>query len=118
MNTVNTISPEAFQSIHDEAIGAAIVATQQYVTDVLGGRDQFPCGFAWVNVDNVNRTTKLGKALEIRGFDPKFGQRGLRLWNPSKYSGQNVYAKYEGAKAYAEVLCKYGINAYAQEQWD
>jgi hypothetical protein len=43
---------------------------------------------------------------------------GLQLWNPSNFGCQNVDTLEAGARAYAEVLKRYGIQAYAGSRLD
>jgi hypothetical protein len=114
MNT--TISLEAIEKIHFEATQAAEAAAAKFFQEKLGGRDQYACGFAWVSVFE-KASTKLGRKLKEVGFRRSY-DGGLQLWNPSNFGCQNVDTLEEGAKAYAEVLKQYGIQAYAGSRLD
>jgi len=105
-----------FKEIHQEALEAAKVSfTEAFAR--MGNKDNYPCGFAWVNVSGVKLSTKLGKEFAEIGFRKSYGG-GIDLWNPSGSYVQNMDVKYAGAVAYAAVLRKYGISAYAQERLD
>ncbi len=103
--------------IHSEAQAAAQTAASKFFQERLGGRDQYACGFAWVSVHNVRSNSKVGKALQAVGFRKSY-HGGLELWNPSKFPCQNVDTLEEGARAYAEVLKRNGIEAYAGSRLD
>lgn len=103
--------------IHNEAARAAHDAAQKFFQERLGGRDQFACGFAWVDVYKVRSNSKLGKALQAVGFRKSY-TKSLQLWNPSKFGCQNIDTLEAGARAYAEVLKRYGIEAYAGSRLD
>lgn len=103
--------------IHTEAEAAAREAATKFFNERLGGQDQYACGFAWVSVHNVRSNSKVGKALQAVGFRKAYGG-GLQLWNPSKFPCQNVDTLEHGAVAYATVLKRYGIEAYAGSRLD
>ena len=113
---MNLLAIDNIESIHNEATQAAETAAAKFFQEKLGGRDRFACGFAWVIVPE-KASTKLGRALKTVGFDKAYGG-GLQLWNPSHFPCQNVDTLEEGARAYAEVLKKYGIEAYAGSRLD
>ena len=57
------------KAIHETAINAAQTASKDYFNRYLHGVDQFPCGFAYVVInDNVRANSKLGKQLIELGF--------------------------------------------------
>lgn len=114
MNT--SISLEALEEIHFEATLAAEQAARKFFDEKLGGRDQMCCGFAWVTVFE-KASTKLGRKLKEVGFRKAY-DGGLQLWNPSRFGCQNVDTLEAGARAYAEVLKRYGIEAYAESRLD
>lgn len=101
------------ETIHNQASDAASTATKTFLTKYGDG---FPCGFAWVTVSERGNT-RLGKALKSVGFDKAYGG-GLQLWNPSKMFTQSVDALEAGARAYADVLKSYGINASVGSRLD
>ena len=99
-----------------EARDAAWEASDKFFRERLGGVDQYACGFAWVTVFE-KASTKLGRRLKEVGFRRAY-DGGLQLWNPSKFGCQNVDTLEAGAEAYAEVLKRYGIEAYAGSRLD
>lgn len=111
------IKPEQIELIHAEATTAAREAAERYFNDRLGGRDQMCCGFSWCHINGVRLNTKIGRALAAVGFD-KSWTKGIYLWNPASMPVQNVDCLYAGSKAYAEVLQRYGFDAYADSRLD
>lgn len=103
--------------IHAEASAAAREAAEKFFQEQLGGQDQFACGFAWVTIYKVRSNSKLGKALINVGFRKSY-DGGLQLWNPSKFGCQNIDTLETGARAYADVLKRHGIEAYAGSRLD
>ncbi len=103
--------------IHQEAAAAAREAATRFFMDKLGGRDQYACGFAWVDVYGVRSNSKLGKALQAVGFRKSY-TKTLQLWNPSQFGCQNIDTLEHGAIAYAQVLASYGIRASAGSRLD
>jgi hypothetical protein len=100
-----------------EARSSARIAAQKFFNEKLGGVDQYACGFAWVDVYKVRSNSKLGKALQAVGFRKSY-TGSLQLWNPADFGCQNVDTLEEGARAYADVLKSYGIEAYAGSRLD
>ena len=113
---MNMIAIDNIESVHNEATRAAEQAARKFFDETLGGRDQYACGFAWVTVPE-KASTRLGRALKSVGFRRAYGG-GLQLWNPSHFPCQNVDTLEHGAVAYAQILKKYGINAYAGSRLD
>jgi len=111
------VSPEMVPQIVAEAQQAAQVAAAKFFQEQLGGRDQYACGFAWVDIYGVKGNTKLGKALTVNGFRKSY-TKSLQMWNPSKFPCQNVDTLEEGAQAAAAVFKKYGFTAYAGSRLD
>lgn len=109
--TANEIN---FAQIHAEATAAAAQAAKEFLAK-HGDRDA--CGFAWVTVYGVKLNTRLGKVMKALGFRSAYGG-GIQLWNPSGAHTQAITAKEEGAQAYAAVLKRYGITAYAGSRMD
>ena len=112
-----TATPEQIPAIVAEAQEAAHAAAAKFFQEKLGGRDQFACGFAWVDIYGVKGNTKLGKAL-IAGGVRKSYTKSLQMWNPSKFGCQNVDTLEEGARAAAAVFKRYGFEAYAGSRLD
>lgn len=112
-----TVNPESFRLIFDEAKAAAEAAANDFFQNQLGGEDKLLCGFAWCSVFDIKLSTKLGKAMAACGFTKEYGG-GIQYWNPSGHNCQNVDTKYAGAAAFAKVLTKYGFKAYANSRLD
>jgi hypothetical protein len=111
------VTAEMIPAIVREAETAAHAAAAKYFQERLGGRDQYACGFAWVNIYDVKGNTRVGKALAKQGISKAYGG-GLQMWNPSKFGCQNVDTLEAGAYAAAEVFTKYGFKAYAGSRLD
>ena len=100
-----------------EAQLAAKTAAMDFFYDKLKGKDQFACGFAWVNIYKVKGNTKLGKMLKAAGVRQDY-TKAFQLWNPSGMGVQNVDTLEAGAEAAAKVFEKYGFEAYAGSRLD
>jgi hypothetical protein len=105
-----------------EAKEAAAQAADEFFRTRLGGRDQYACGFAWVNIwehngVKIKGNTKLGKMLKAAGVRQDY-TKAFQIWNPSGSPVQNVDCKEVGAQAAADVLKKYGFTAYAGSRLD
>ncbi len=108
---------EQVNQIVKEAQDAAYKAAMEFFYDKLGGRDQYACGFAWVNIHGVKGNTKLGKMLKEAGVRQDY-TKAFQIWNPSGMHCQNVDTLEAGAEAAAKVLQKYGFTAYAGSRLD
>lgn len=100
----------------------ARTAATKYFNEVLGGRDQYACGFAWVTVYPKHKgNTKLGRAeraeLTKLGFSQDYN-RTYQMWNPSRMACQNVDTLYAGAHAAAAVMKANGYDASAGSRLD
>ena len=115
--TVKDYTKEQVAQIVKEAQTAAYEAAMKFFYDKLGGKDQYACGFAWVNIYQVRGNTKVGKALKEAGIRPSY-TGGLQMWNPSGLGVQNVDTLEAGAEAAAEVFKRYGFEAYAGSRLD
>jgi hypothetical protein len=101
----------------EQARNAAHQAATNYFHEVMRGKDNYPCGFAWVKVYEKGNT-KLGRALLKNGFSKSYSG-GLEMWNPSGLPYQNVDVKEAGAEAAAKVLNQLlGVKAYAGSRLD
>jgi hypothetical protein len=100
-----------------EAKEAAFLAADKFFKEKLGGRDQYACGFAWVNIYKIKGNTKMGKMLKTAGVRQDY-TKAFQLWNPSGYGCQNVDTLEHGATAAAQVFAKYGFEAYAGSRLD
>jgi hypothetical protein len=103
------------QTIHAEAMAAANQA-QQILLAQRG--DTLYCGFAWVNVYVDRTNSREAKELLKIGFRKDYRPKCLCFWKPGSYGGQSMDVHEEGARAYAEVLSKYGFRAYAGSRPD
>lgn len=108
---------EQVDQIVAEAKQAAYEAAMKFFYDKLGGKDQYACGFAWVNIHGVKGNTKLGKMLKAAGVRQDY-TKAFQIWNPSGLPCQNVDTKEVGAQAAADVFTKYGFTAYAGSRLD
>lgn len=99
------------EEIVAEAKQAAREAAELYFRDVLKGHDQWPCGFAWVDIYGVKGNTKLGKIFKAINLDQL-------MWNPANMPVQNMDVLYAGARAAADVLRAHGFNAVARDRID
>lgn len=104
--------------LHVEAAKAAKELAEKY----YNGRDGGACGFAWVTIYPQSKgNTKLGKiersVLKAMGFRPSY-DKGFQIWDPANWPGQSIDIKEAGAIAAANVLKKYGFNAYAGSRLD
>ena len=89
----------------------------QFFYDRLNGKDQFACGFAWVNIYKIKGNTKLGKMLKAAGVRQDY-TKAFQIWNPAGLGVQNVDTLEAGARAAADVFTRYGFEAYAGSRLD
>ena len=108
---------DQIKDIVAEAKTAANYKAKEYITDKLKGEDNFPCGFAWVEIFGIKGNTKLGKQMKLAGLEKSYNG-SYNIWNPSAVNFQNVDCKEAGAQAAAEILEKYGFRAYAGSRLD
>jgi hypothetical protein len=104
--------------LHEIAAAAASAAANKYFNESLGGQDWYPCGFAWVELNGIKMNTRDGKEFAKCGFERNYAGGPVSLWNPSKWNGQNVDAKYAGAIAYAKVFRDAGYTVFANSRLD
>jgi hypothetical protein len=115
--TALTYTESEVNEIVRKAEKAAADAAAKYFNERLGGRDQYACGFAWVDIYGVRSNSKVGKALSAAGIRKSY-TKSLQMWNPSKFGCQNVDTLEEGARAAAAVFKSYGFEAYAGSRLD
>jgi hypothetical protein len=108
---------EQVDNIVAQAKAAAYKAAMEFFYDKLNGRDQFACGFAWVNIHGVKGNTRLGKMLKAAGVRQDY-TKAFQIWNPSGMPVQNVDTLAAGAEAAAEVFRLAGFEAYAGSRLD
>ena len=102
-------------AIKNEAEVAANLAQATYLQQ--HGEDAY-CGFAWVNVYVDRTNSKIAKELLSIGFKKDYVPKRLNLWGPGAYHGQSMSVLEVGARAYADVLQKYGFRAYMGSRAD
>ncbi len=112
-----TMTQEQVNVMVREARDAAIHAASKFFQERLGGRDQYACGFAWVNIYGVKGNTKMGKMLKQAGLRQDY-TKAFQIWNPSQLMVQNVDTLEAGAEAAAQVFKRYGFEAYAGSRLD
>jgi len=117
MSQVLVTTQEQVDAIVAQAKAAAHKAAMEFFYDKLGGKDQYACGFAWVNIYGVKGNTKLGKMLKAAGVRQDY-TKAFQIWNPSGMAVQNVDTLEAGAEAAAKVFNKYGFQAYAGSRLD
>jgi hypothetical protein len=83
--------------------------------------DDFPCGFAWVNIYPQHKgNTRLGKeersVLEANGFSKNEYEKSYQLWISA--FNQSMQKKQAYAGSYAKVLRDHGIKAYSGSRMD
>ena len=103
------------QAIKNEAQTAAITAEQAFIAQ---HGEMAYCGFAWVDVFVPRTNSKEAKLLKEIGFKRDYKPKCLNLWSPGNYHGQSMDVLEQGARAYAEVLSKYGFRAYMGSRAD
>jgi hypothetical protein len=108
---------QQLKDIVAEACSEAETAANLFFQTRLNGRDQYACGFAWVDIYGIRGNTKLGRALKEAGIKQNY-TKAFSIWNPSGHPAQNVDTKEAGARAAAEVFRKYGFDAYAGSRLD
>mgnify|MGYP003704362239 CR=1 FL=1 len=108
---------QQIKDIVAEASQAATEAASLFFQTKLGGRDQFACGFAWVDIHGIKGNTKMGRNMKAAGVRQSY-TKAFQLWNPSGSPVQNIDTKEAGAQAYAEVFKRHGFEAYASSRLD
>lgn len=108
---------DQIKTIVVEAETEAFKAADKFFKEKLGGRDQYACGFAWVDIYGVKGNTKLGRAMKAAGLRKSY-TGSFQIWNPAGYGCQNIDTLEEGARAAADVFKKYGFTAYAGSRLD
>jgi hypothetical protein len=110
------------QSVIEQAMSAAYLASNKFFQEELNAVDNFPCGFAWVNIAEfegkaIKGNTKLGKMFKAAGVRQDHN-RNFQIWNPANIGCQNIDAKAAGAEAAARVFIENGFFAYADSRMD
>lgn len=84
----------------------------------MGRKDQFACGFAWVDVYVDRTNSKQAQELLKAGFRKDYKPKCLSMWNPGDLPVQNIDIKEAGADAMATYLRTLGLNAYSGSRLD
>jgi len=109
---------DQINAIVAEARQEARRAADKFFQEKLGGRDQYACGFAWVDILGIKGNTRLGKMLKAAGVERSDYKKCFSIWNPADHNCQNVDTKEAGAYAAQKVFEKYGFRAYAGSRLD
>lgn len=101
-----------------EAANAANTLYAKYGSDQIGA-----CGFAWTTIvpkhkGNTREGKTERKVLKEMGFSKDWTGKSYQFWDPARYGGQNIDIKEAGAIAAANVLKKYGFDAFAGSRLD
>ena len=110
-------------NIISQAQTVAHQAAEKYFQESLGGRDQFACGFAWLNIyeyqgKKIDGRTKIGRQLAALGIRRAYGSSAPQWWNPSRFPCQNVDTLEVGAREAARFLESHGFRAHAGSRLD
>jgi hypothetical protein len=105
------------KTIIAQAKVAAENASQKYLTEKMNGEDNYPCGFAWVDILGIKGNTKMGRALKAAGIEKSYNG-SYQIWNPGGLHVQNVDVKTAGAEAAAGIFELYGFRASAGDRLD
>jgi hypothetical protein len=100
-----------------EGLPIASAAAETFFQEKLGGRDRYPCGFAWTTVIGVKLSTLQGKEFAKAGFKKAY-DGGIQYRSPGNMRCQNVDTHEAGAKAFAEYLTSLGFKAYGNSRLD
>ena len=101
-----------YKAILTEAHGAAVAATCDLVEDM----NAFDCGFAWVTIEGNEPLARFcrksaGDWSGRRFYGDKGWREGWQWWCPGNAPVQSMNIHLAGARAFSDVLAKYGIRA-------
>ena len=104
----------------EQILAGKVLAEQASIAmyDKMGRKDQFACGFAWVDVFVDRTNSKQAKELIKAGFKKDYKPKCLSMWNPGELPVQNIDIKEAGAAAMATYLRSLGLNAYSGSRLD
>jgi hypothetical protein len=102
-----------YQEIYIEALRAAESAESAFMEK--HGEPMY-CGFAWVDLPSAR--TPFVTWCKKNDVGSKHWKKGWQIWNPAGNHTQSMDIKEAGAYAFAEVLRKHGIDAYAGSRAD
>lgn len=102
-----------FEAIIDEAHAAAAAAQQGMVENP----NALDCGFAWVTLSGNDTMARYCRhSVAAKGGDrQRYGSKGYPIgwqwWCPGGFRGQAISIHEAGARAFRDVLARYGIRA-------
>jgi hypothetical protein len=102
-----------YDNIYTEALNAAKAAESAYME--AHGEPMY-CGFAWVDLPSAR--VPFVNWCKKNNVGRKHWQKGWSIWNPANNPTQSMDVKEAGAYAFAEVLRKHGIQAFAGSRAD
>lgn len=105
-----------FEETHEWALKVSKKAVENALEE--HGEPELACGFAWVNIYGVRKSSEVGKRLEKLGYEWSHYDNAYSIWKPADYNGQCVMIHEAGADAYAKVLKKAGIKAVSNSRLD
>ena len=108
-----TVTKETAETVYQAARHAAKVASAAHL-QLNGDRDA--CGFAWITITPARGP--FVAYLKSKGIGRKGCHGGWQIWNPSEAATQAITAKEVGAQAFANVLKRAGVKAYADSRMD
>lgn len=111
----NSLAPS---TLFDQARTQANEAAQRALAEI-GGRDQYPCGFAWVVIRPARGP--FVEWLKRQGKGHKHHAGGWCLWYSELHDlgGMQCVSIHEpAARAFAKVLTENGLSAYADSRFD
>lgn len=99
------------QEIYNAARTAGDLAVAQ-------ANDGYPCGFAWITIRPARG--KFVSFLKESGIGRKgyYGGYEISSYEACSFSGQNMYTKEDGCRAFAEVLTANGITTTVNTRID
>lgn len=125
MTTITTaMAPRVF----GQALAAATAAKLKFFQD---GRREAPfnCGFAWVTIPGNSGFARWCRKQTGHQYGSKGYPKGWQFWGPGSWPtaeqagvetvyGQDMDVNIEGARAFAEVLKGYGVDATVGYRYD
>lgn len=107
MRAGHAVTPKPMTVVETDVFGRRIPGAPVYRVD------EGMCGFAWVSFKG---NTAFGRQMKRLGIASRDYPTGLCVWVGE--FGQSIERKEAYARAYAEVLRKHGIEAYANSRLD
>jgi len=101
MNAANAATPKKYNVVNEN-------------NEIIDTLDDGLCGFAWITIRPARGS--LVAYLKAEGIGDKGWSGGWTIW-VNKF-GQSYDRKYAYAKAFANTLCQYGIDAQAGARLD